>query len=328
VMNKSRFGIRVLNLSFGTDAARSYLTDPLNAAVERAWRAGILVVVAAGNGGPGEASVAKPADDPFVLTVGAADLGGTVSRHDDVVAPFSSRGTTVDGVAKPDLLAPGTSVVSLRAPDSWADLDRPEARVGRAYFKGTGTSQAAAIVTGIAALLFEADPALTPDEAKAALVGTSHGLIGQPGAGTGLVDASLALRAVRADTYAGAGRTIPYAYSTGAGDLEPSRGSYHVYSDPDGDSVPQQLSGEVDALGNAWNAAAWSAAPWSRLTWAASPWSPLVGAFDEWELRRWTGATWTGMVWDETAWSAKHWSNSGWVARHWSARHWSTSVWN
>jgi serine protease AprX len=328
VTNKDRFGIRVLNLSFGTDAARSYLTDPLNDAVERVWRAGILVVVAAGNTGPAEASVAKPADDPFVLTVGAADLGGTVSRRDDVVAEFSSRGPTVDGVAKPDLVAPGTSIVSVRAPDSWADLDRPEARVGRAYFKGTGTSQAAAIVSGIAALLFEADPALTPDEAKAALVSTSHGLLGQPGAGSGLVDASRALQAVRADTYGGAGSGVSHAYATGIGGIEPSRGSYHVYSDPDADGVPQQVSGEVDAFGNVWDGATWAATPWSPTSWAASPWRPLVGVFDEWELRRWTGPTWSGMVWDETAWSAKHWSNSGWVAKHWSARHWSASVWN
>jgi serine protease AprX len=328
VTNRHRYGIRVLNLSFGTDAARSYQADPLNDAVERVWRAGILVVVAAGNGGPGEGSVAKPADDPFVLTVGAADVSGTVSRSDDVVAPFSSRGPTVDGVAKPDLVAPGTSIVSVRAPGSWADLDRPEARVGKAYFKGTGTSQAAAVVSGIAALLFEADPALTPDEAKAALVGTSHGLLGQSGAGSGLVDASRALQALRANTYGGAAATPPYAYATGTGEIAPSRGSYHVYSDPDGDGVPQQVSGEVDVLGNAWNATAWSATPWSVEAWAASPWSALVGVFDEWDLRRWTRATWSGMVLDATAWSAKHWSSSGWVAKHWSARHWSASAWN
>jgi serine protease AprX len=326
VTNKERFGIRVLNLSFGTDSARSYVTDPLNAAVERVWQAGILVVAAAGNRGPDAGSVTKPGDDPFVLTVGAADLRGTVNRRDDVVAPFSSRGPTIDGVAKPDVVAPGMSIVSTRAPRSLADLDRPEARVGAAHFKGTGTSQAAAIVSGIAALMFEANPALTPGEAKAAIVGSSSGLQGQDGAGSGLVDAAAAVAAVRAGTYRNAAVTIPYA--TGEGPIEPSRGSYHVYSDPDRDGVPQEISGEVDALGNAWDATAWSATPWSTEAWRASPWRPLVTAFEEWAMSPWTGPTWSGTVVDATAWSARHWSQSEWVARHWSARHWSGSAWN
>jgi serine protease AprX len=326
VTNKDRFGIRVLNLSFGTDAARSYVSDPLNAAVERVWRAGILVVAAAGNRGPEPGSITKPADDPFVLTVGAADLRGTVDRSDDVVAPFSSRGPTLDDVSKPDVVAPGTSIVSVRAPGSWADLDRPEARVGTAYFKGTGTSQAAAVVSGIAALLFEAEPNLTPDEAKAALVGSSRGLHGQPGAGNGLVDASQALAAVRAGTYGAA--KAAYASATGTGPIEPSRGSHRVYGDPDGDGVPQPVSGEIDALGNAWSAASWSSTPWSASSWTASPWRRLVRVFEEWDLVPSTGPTWSGVVSDPSAWSARHWSQSGWVARHWSARHWSGSVWN
>jgi serine protease AprX len=328
VTNKNRFGIRVLNLSFGTDAVRPYLTDPLNAAVERVWRAGILVVAAAGNRGPDAASISKPADDPFVLTVGAADLRSTVSRQDDVVAPFSSRGPTADGLAKPDVVAPGISIVSARAPKSWADLARPEARVGAAYFKGTGTSQAAAIVSGIAALMFEGDPSLTPDEAKAALVGSSSGLRGQPGAGNGLVDAARALEAVRRNTYGDAQVNAPYAPATGIGGIDPSRGSYHVFGDPDGDGVPQQVSGETDVLGNPWIAERWSATPWSATHWRASPWSRFAAELEEWEILPWTGPTWSGMVLDGAAWSAKHWSNSGWVAKHWSARHWSASVWN
>jgi serine protease AprX len=328
VVNKRRHDIRVLNLSFGTDAARSYLTDPLNYAVERVWRAGILVVVAAGNRGPHPGSIAKPGDDPFVLTVGAADLRDTVGRSDDEVAPFSSRGPTADGVAKPDLVAPGVSIVSSRAPGSWADLSRPEARVGTEYFKGTGTSQAAAIVCGIAALLFEADPWLTPTEAKAALVGTSHGLSGQPGAGSGLVDAARAIDAVRSGTYAAAAGNAPYPPATGTGELELSRGSSHVYSDLDRDGVPELVTGELDVLGNRWDSATWSSTPWSAWGWRASPWGPLAGEFEEWELLPWTGPTWSGMVWDAEAWSARQWSESGWVARQWSARQWSARQWS
>jgi serine protease AprX len=137
------------------------------------------------------------------------------------------------------------------------------------------------------------------------------------------VDAYRAVRAVRAGTYGDVGVNAPYAPATGIGLIEASRGSYHVYGDPDGDGVPQQISGEIDALGNAWSAGTPSGMPW-----ASSPWSPLVSEFEEWDVLPWTGPTWSGMVLDAAAWSAKHWSNSGWVAKHWSARHWSASVWN
>jgi serine protease AprX len=328
VANKDRFGIRVLNLSFGTDSTRSYLTDPLDYAVERVWRSGILVVTAAGNRGPDAGSISKPGDDPVVLTVGAADVRGTVDRADDEVAPFSSRGPTADGVAKPDLVAPGISIVSVRARDSAADLNRPLARVDWGYFKGSGTSQAAAIVSGIAALLFEAAPQLTPDEAKAALVATSSGLDGQPGAGRGLVDAGAALAAVRARTYATAEAGAPYTAATGVGTLDGSRGTYHVYGDPDRDGVPQLVEGEIDVLGNVWDPVAWPAALWSRLAWSASPWSKRVGEAAGFEWMPRPAETWSGTVWDEAAWLAKYWSGSAWVAKYWSAKYWSTSVWN
>jgi serine protease AprX len=328
VTNRERLGIRVLNLAFGTDATSSYRVDPLDYAVERAWRAGILVVAAAGNRGPDAGTIAKPGDDPFVLTVGAADVRGTADRRDDAVAPFSSRGPTVDGVAKPDLVAPGVSIVSVRAPGTWADLDRPEARVGNAYFKGTGTSQAAAVVSGIAALLFEADPSLTPDEAKAALIGSSSGLGGEPGAGSGLVDAARAVEAVVSNQYGATQINAAHAPATGVGGIEPSRGSYHVYSDLNADNVPDLVKGEVDVLGNAWNAQTWSAEAWSAQQWRATRWHAVAGEFARFQLALWLGPTWSGMVANSDAWSARHWSASGWVARHWSARHWSTNVWN
>jgi len=327
VANKQRYDIRVLNLSFGTDSTSSYLTDPLDYAVERAWRAGIFVVTAAGNGGPGAGSVLKPADDPFVVTVGAADIRGTADRSDDVVAEFSSRGPTVDGVAKPDLVAPGISVVSVRAPGSLADLNRPEARVGSAYFKGTGTSQAAAIVSGIAALMFEAKPSLTPDEAKAALVGTSSGLVGQLGAGSGLVHAARAVDAVRAGRYVAAVNSLrPPA--TGTGELEASRGSHRVYGDPDGDGVPQLITGEVDVLGNPWVTGALPTAPWSLEDWSASAWRDVIGVFDGLKTHAWTGPTWSGIVAEAGSWSAKYWSDSAWAAKYWSGKYWSASNWN
>ncbi|MDH4076670.1 MAG: S8 family serine peptidase, partial [Acidimicrobiia bacterium] len=135
------FNIRVLNLAYGTDGTQSYVDSPLTHAVESAWRAGIVVVVAAGNSG---GALAMPATDPFVLAVGAADINDPLQTADDVVAPYSAVGTTARRV---DLVAPGTSITSLRVPGGYVDTAYPESRFnfgGTTYAKGSGTSQASA----------------------------------------------------------------------------------------------------------------------------------------------------------------------------------------
>ena len=106
VTHRAQYNIKVLNLSFGTDGTQSYSIDPLDYAVEQAWRAGIFVVVSAGNRGSAPGTINKPGDDPFVMTVGAADLDNTTNSSDDTVAPFSSEGPTQDSLAKPDVVAP------------------------------------------------------------------------------------------------------------------------------------------------------------------------------------------------------------------------------
>jgi len=319
VSNRARYGIRVLNLSFGTDAVQPYLVDPLDFAVEKVWRAGILVVVAAGNDGElGPGRLAKPADDPFVLTVGAADFGSTRTPADDAVAPFSSRGPTVDGIAKPDLVAPGVSILGIRAKGSTIDRMRPAARFHRDYFKGTGTSQAAAIVSGVAARLYAADPALRPDEAKAVLVRTAQRhLSDQPGAGAGMVDARAAVEAVRDGAYHAGTVNQGLRPSKGTGDLEASRGSQYAYTDLDGDGSIEPIVGEKDARGRAWDAAAWTATPWTRPTWSRSPWSRLVAETPGWGVTRWDGEDWAGMGWGDEPWQVKHWG-----VKHWGVKHW------
>ena len=176
VSNRARYGIRVVNLSWGTDAVQPADVDPLDAAVERAWRAGLVVVVSAGNAGPAAGTVTKPGDDPFVITVGAADTGrhrGSRRRYRRrLLQPRPDRRAAT---RKPDLLAPGVSMVSDRAPGSTIDTFRADARLGDALFKGTGTSQAAAVVSGVVARMIEASPGITPDQVKAALMGTAGG---------------------------------------------------------------------------------------------------------------------------------------------------------
>jgi serine protease AprX len=192
VDNKAAYNIRVINLSLSSAAAESYTTDPLDAAAEQAWNSGITVVAAAGNEAQTTDGVTfSPANDPWVITVGALDDKGTMTRLDDALAPWSSRGLTQDGVRKPEVLAPGVGLVSTLAPNSdFAHMCQSCIVDGR-YFRAGGTSMSTGVVSGAAALLIEAHPNWTPAQVKGALQST---LIDVPGAG-GAIDANAALDA-------------------------------------------------------------------------------------------------------------------------------------
>jgi serine protease AprX len=327
--HRERYGIRVVNLSYGTDSSQKWLEDPLNDAVERLWEAGVLVVVGAGNAGDGGSKIEKPGDDPYVLTVGAADTRGTAERGDDAVAAFSSHGPTGDGIAKPDLVAPGIAIVSQRAVGSSIDELGARARVDEHYFKGTGTSQAAAVVSGVAARMFDAAPAMTPDEAKAALVDTAAPeLAGAAGAGAGLVDASAAVGAAVARSYASRPANQGLDASSGTGKIDSSRGGVKPYTDWKERGKPEQLSGEYDALGQAWDGNAWAARDWSAAGWASSPWALYTTTARGWSDALAPGATWHGLAWDEGSWTARSWGARSWGARSWGARSWGAALWN
>jgi serine protease AprX len=310
VTHRVEYGIRVLNLSFGTDSIQPYAIDPLNAAVERAWAAGITVVVSAGNRGPGVGTIAKPADDPYVITVGAADLNQTPERWDDEIAPFSSRGPTPDGFEKPDVVAPGTTIVATRDVGSAVDQAHPDAVVDENYFKGTGTSQSGAVVSGIAALMYEANPSLTPKRVKGILMGTAFKSAAyRVGGGDGLVDAS---GAVLAATSVVANPNSGLVPSTGSGSLERSRGRFHVETDLDGDGVDDLVEGEMDVLGDPWNSTSWSSTSWSSTSWSSTSWSSLIAENAGWSSTSWSSNSWSGMSWNSTSWSSNSWSSVAW----------------
>jgi serine protease AprX len=331
VSHRERYGIRVVSLSWGTDAVRGYGDDPLDLAVERAWRAGLVVVASAGNSGPAPGSVAKPADDPFVISVGAADTNGTADTADDTVAPFSSRGPTVDGIGKPDVLAPGVSLVSDRAPGSTVDSFRAAARVGANMFKGSGTSQAAAVVAGVAARMLEADPRLTNDQVKGILLATANPRLAGPAGGAGMIDAQAAVGVVAAARRSGL--PLPPAAnaglipSTGAGALDASRGTERVHTDLDGDGVADPVAGEVDALGRPWDGAAYAAEDWTAATWPGSPWAPLVAQAGAGQVPVATAGTAPRVAWEARYWGAASWPDAGWDARYWGARYWGARYW-
>jgi serine protease AprX len=165
------FNIRVLNLSFGTESQQPYTVDPLAQAAEQAWKRGIVVVAAAGNDGRSTQSLASPAYDPYLLAVGAVDPKGTLSATDDVVASFAQHGTSNRPV---DVVAPGVSVLGLRVPGSFVDtLSGNVGKVGTRFQRGSGTSEATAVVSGLAAVLVQKFPTATPDAIKALIKATA-----------------------------------------------------------------------------------------------------------------------------------------------------------
>lgn len=197
VDHKAEFNIRVINLSLSSAAAESYRTDPLDAAVEQAWFKGIVVVAAAGNEALTNDGVTfSPANDPWVITVGAIDDRATFTGLDDILAPWSSRGLTQDGVRKPEVLAPGVGLVSTLAPNSDFQELCPRCVVDGKYFRAGGTSMATAVASGAAALLLEAHPDWTPAQVKGALQATLDDV---PGAG-GELNANAALDASASST--------------------------------------------------------------------------------------------------------------------------------
>jgi len=191
IENKDKYGIRILNMSLGDFPIKSYKTDPWAQAAEKAWDAGLLVVVAAGNEGPGEGTISTPGIDPKVLTVGAIDDKNTPEREDDSISLFTSRGpTTPDGLVKPDISAPGVEIYGPLSPGSTIDTpDLPHA--GEKYIAMSGSSMSTPIVSGLAALLLQANPDLTNQEIKDILMETAENYIPNlkpTDQGAGLVD--------------------------------------------------------------------------------------------------------------------------------------------
>ena len=167
IQNKDPLNIRVLNLSLVSTVQSPYWADPLNQAVMQAWAQGITVVVAAGNSGPGAMSIGVPGNNPYVITVGAFTDNYTPNDWgDDYLAPFSAAGPTLDGFVKPDVVAPGAHMVSLMLPNSYIAKNHEANRTSPHYFTMAGTSQAAAVVSGIAALSLSHNPDLSPDQVK------------------------------------------------------------------------------------------------------------------------------------------------------------------
>ena len=334
------FNIKVLNLSYGTDAVQDPTVDPLCFAVENAWRAGITVVVASGNDGTNTSRLANPAQDPLIIAVGADDPMGTDNVDNDQLPPWAQLGSSSGRHV--DLIAPAVHVLGLRVPGSRIDQEYPQAVVGGRFFRGSGTSQGAAVVSGLAALYLQKNPTMTPDQVKKALRMTAvvPNALKAYTTTVGVPDITKALAQKPATVQAATG-------ATGRGSLEAARGSFHVndgYSD---------LTGEQDIFGaawdgttwatatstgtawdggtwngNAWSGSAWSGNSWSGAAWSGNSWSGNAWSGNAWSGNAWTGNAWTGNAWTGNAWTGNAWSGSAWSGNSWSGNSWSSADWS
>jgi serine protease AprX len=182
VDNRETYNIRVLNLSFAAKPRWNYWLDPINQAIMRAWASGITVVAAAGNEGPGLMTIGSPGNLPFIITVGAVtDSWTPTDKDDDYIPDFSSRGPTPNAHIKPDIVAPGGHITGLTRPGSSLTLEHPEYLLRTGELIMTGSSQASALVSGIAALLLQLEPDLSPDDIKCKLMTSAEPAINRDG---------------------------------------------------------------------------------------------------------------------------------------------------
>ncbi len=265
ITNRKTYNIRVMNLSLVSGTAESYVTSILDAAVERAWFNGIFVVVAAGNTGK-DTVMYPPANDPFVMTVGAADPMGTVAQGDDTIAPWSSYGTTQDGFSKPEAVAPGRYMVStLASGGSTLAKQFPDRIVDTTYLRLSGTSMAAPVVAGVAALAFQAHPEWTNDQVKWLLMNTATKL----GTTTTTTDATTGTTTTTFTAHPGQGAGEIDATKVATYSTTPGYANQGLIISPLLTITDGTITYTADTTAS-WSTASWSTASWSTASWSTS----------------------------------------------------------
>lgn len=261
--HKTQYNIRVVNLSINSTVEQSYQTSPLDAAAEILWFNGVVVVASAGNAvshGVYYRTVnAAPANDPFVITVGASNQMLNSDPANDMIALYSAYGVTMDGFVKPDIVAPGTAIISLLSPTSgWTTQYPLHVVANGGYFWLSGTSMAAPMVTGAVALLLQDEPALTPDQVKYRLTHASNTIAGTPG-----------------DK-----RTYPYL---------------NVYKAVTGTATQSANTGIAASrlLWTGGNPLAWNGVNWNSVNWNSVNWNSV-----NWNSVNWNSVNWNSISWD------------------------------
>jgi serine protease AprX len=276
--NAHTYNIRVVNLSLTETVKSSYKESPLDLAVERVWASGVFVSVSAGNLGAGQVDYA-PANDPLVFTVGAFDTMDTSGPGDDTLSTWSSNGTTIDGFAKPDLLAPGRHIQSPLPGGSYLDSIAPAGnRVAPGYASINGTSFSAPQVAGAAAIIFQWHPDYSPDNVKWVLIAKQGSKPKNSKIG------SLSLSS---------------SYNLGGAPGRANQGVPALVCAP----TTTCLSGGTVA--SSWDSSSWNSSSWNSSSWNSSSWnSTSWNSTTSWDSSSWNSSSWNSSSWNSTSWNA------------------------
>src|SRR3954465_6363715 len=278
--NKSKYNIKIANLSLHSATPSSFTTDPLDKAVEQLWFNGVTVVAAAGNYGLADRPsgvLYAPGNDPFVITVGAIDIGGTNSRNDDYNAPWSAWGRTPDGFMKPDISAPGRYMVGPVPANSTLVSQKPASVTAPGYMQLSGTSFAAPVISGAAAQIIANNPTYTPDQVKGLLMVSAKPV----------PDATLG--------------------SVGVGEIQMSKAAV-LKSAPNPNLALNRFLANDLVNGKSLNAVSWSDAIRASVSWDAVSWDSVS----------WTDASWSAVSWADVSWDAVSWADVSWADVSWA----------
>jgi serine protease AprX len=338
--NKDLYNIRVVNLSLHSSVAQSYKVDPLDAAVEFLWFNNVFVAVAAGNlGDASDAVNYPPANDPFVMTVGAIDDRGTTSYGDDVPTAWSSFGTTQDGFAKPELVTPGRGIVSAIDTNSTLYEEYPDKIVDQAYFRLSGTSMSAAVMSGVAALVLERHPDWTPGELKCTLIAKARHLSSPydsfwvPRAGDTSNQSSPKCNSdtgLTPNVHLLGAPIVPLvgAVADVLGASDPTAEASVVGLDLTAAGIGDSTLDTVDWSAIKWDAIKWDAIKWDAIKWDAIKWDAIKWDAIKWDAIKWDAIKWDAIKWDAIKWDAIKWDAIKWDAIKWDAIKWDAIKWD
>ncbi|HQF51501.1 MAG TPA: S8 family peptidase [Thermoleophilia bacterium] len=329
IAHKDRYNIRVLNLSIGSNPVAPADFDPMTRVVEYAWLNGITVVCAAGNEGEfGAGGILSPGTSPYVITVGATDTRQTRTTSDDVVTYYSSVGPTLwDEYAKPDLVAPGNRLVSMRVRGSYIDVGFPQNLISvddyapddpdkdPDYLMLSGTSTSAPVCAGVAALMIGEDDTLSPDDVKVRMMTTADPLDGVSRfkQGAGRLDAAAALASTL--------RSPGSALSEDVGD------GTTILSDEDYAAWEQATWAKYGWTRYRWNKPHWNKFRWTRSYGAKSRWGSVLANKFRWTKFRWTKFRWTSVAWSKFRWTKFRWTKFRWTEYEWAKFRWTEYEW-
>jgi serine protease AprX len=291
--HKTQYNIKVANFSLHSSITAPFWIDPLDRAVEKLWFNGVTVVVAAGNYGTAGAPsgvLYSPGDDPFVITVGAADIGSKANTRDDTVAYWSAWGSTIDGFAKPELTAPGRYMVGPVPATSTLVTERPTAVVAPGYIQLSGTSFATPIVSGVAAEILARHPNFTPDQVKGALMLTTRPVDGALGG------------------------------SAGVGEITANKAA-QVDNPPNPNAgLDQFVKADATTGGPAFDAASWNSTALANASWNSVSWNSA-----SWNSASWNSASWNSVSWNSASWNSASWNSASWNSASWNSASWNSS---